>query len=129
MQTTDQPTEAAPAPAPPPLRQPLHPAHPDAATQPILVANMLDGTPTWVYPNPPKAETGPRFDPMAQRIMAAGLAAPLMGYGANLFFGAMAGATTALGYLAICLACAAYLRANGSKGGNNINIRIDNRGR
>lgn len=127
MQPTEETT--APATVPPPLRQPLHPAHPDAANQPVLVADELTGTPVWIYPNPPQQAAAPRIDPMAQRIMAAGAAAPLIGYGGNLFFGAMAGATTALGYLAACLACAAFLRAGGSKSGNSVSIRIDNRGR
>jgi hypothetical protein len=108
---------------------PLHPAHPEVAAQPVLVANLLDGTPTWIYPPQPAPAAPTRVDPMAQRIMAAGAAAPLIGWGGSQFFGAMAGATTGLGYAAICCASVAVIRmGRGSKSaGANVSIRIDNR--
>jgi hypothetical protein len=126
MPASEAPTEQA-TPARPP-RQPLHPAHPDAPAQPVLVADLLTGTPTWVYPPAATTPTPPRVDPLAQRILACGAAAPLIGIGADMVFGAMAGATTAIGYAAVCIVGAAALR-HGRGGGNNVNIRIDNRGR
>ncbi|MFJ2630861.1 hypothetical protein ACIO6U_02705 [Streptomyces sp. NPDC087422] len=126
MPAADQQTPTAPEAVSPPLQQPLHPAHPEAPGQPVLVANLLDGTPTWIYPPQSAAAPASRVDPWAQRIMAAGAAAPLFGWGAAIAFDAMAGATTALGYLAACLVAAALLRA-GSGGGGKVNIRIDNR--
>lgn len=124
MDTTEKTTTA------PPLQQPLHPAHPDAATQPVLVADMLTGTPTWVYPQQPAPPPPPaRIDPVAQRIVAAGLASPLVGWGGSMFFGAMAGATTGLGYAAVCCVSLAVIRHGRSASGSNVNIRIDNRGR
>lgn len=127
MTTTEQTAEHAPPDA---LTKPLRAAHPQAPNQPVLVADQLTGTPVWIYPNPPAAVPPPRVDPVAQRVLAAGAAAPLIGWGGSLFFGAMAGATTGLGYAAICCASVAILKAS-SKGGSgaNVSIRIDNRGR
>jgi hypothetical protein len=128
MPATDPLVEPATETAPHPARQPLRPAHPDAPAQPVLVADLLTGTPTWVYPPAATTPAPPRVDPLAQRILACGAAAPLIGVGANMVFGAMAGATTAIGYAAVCVVGAAALRRGGSAG-NNVNIRIDNRGR
>lgn len=126
--TTDAQAQAV---APEALRKPLHPAHPDAANQPILVEDLATGSPTWVYPPPSRAEAQPRVDPMAQRIMAAGCASPLIGWGGSMFFGAVAGASTGIGYAAVCCASFAVVKlSSGSKsGGNSVSIRIDNRGR
>lgn len=110
-----------------PTAQPLRPAHPEAPAQPVLVANLIDGTPTWIYPTQPAPAVAPRVDPWAQRIMAAGAAAPLFGWGAAIAFDAMAGATTAIGYLAACMVAAALLRAGGGGGKTSVNVRIDNR--
>lgn len=132
MTTTQHAATDTPAAAPPPLSKPLRPAHPDAAHQPILVQDLATGTPTWVYPPPSQASESPRVDPMAQRIMAAGAAAPLIGWGGSMFFGAMAGATTGLGYAAVCAVSFAVIRTSsggGKGGGNSISIRIDNRAR
>lgn len=125
---TDKTPTAGHAPTPPPP-QPLHPAHPDAAAQPVLVADLLTGSPTWIYPPQPAPAAPQRVDPMAQRIMAAGLASPLIGWGGSMFFGAMAGAETGLGYAAICCASVAVIKLSGGSkgGGNNVQIRIDNR--
>lgn len=130
MTTTQQPAADTKAPQAP-LQQPLHPAHPDAPNQPILVEDLATGNPTWVYPPPSQHAPPPRVDPMAQRILAAGAAAPLIGWGGTMFFGAMAGATTGIGYAAVCCASAAVIKlSSSSKGaGNSVNIRIDNRGR
>lgn len=111
-----------------PPRQPLYPAHPDAPAQPVLVADLLTGTPTWVYPPAATTPAPSRVDPLAQRILACGAAAPLIGWSGSVLFGAMAGASTAIGYAAVCVVGAAALRRGGS-GGNNVKIRIDNRGR
>lgn len=120
----------AKAQAPPvdPLARPLHPAHPEVEAKPVLVADLLTGSPTWVYPPQPVPTSAPRVDPMAQRILAAGAVAPLIGWGGNMLFGAIAGATTGIGYLALCLIAAAALRAGSGRQGA-VNIRIDNRGR
>jgi hypothetical protein len=122
--TADQQAHAKPATDP--LAGPLHPAHPDTAAQPVLVADQLTGRPVFIYPTQPVPVVAPRVDPWAQRIMAAGAAAPLFGWGAAIALDAMAGATTALGYLAACMVAAALLRAGGGRSGN-VNIRIDNR--
>lgn len=129
-------TEHAPTPDtaattdPPILPKPLHAAHPQAPNQPILVADALTGTPTWIYPNAPAPAPPPRVDPMAQRILAAGAAAPLIGWGGVMFFGAVAGATTGLGYAAACVVGFAVIKSSsGKSAGNNVSIRIDNRGR
>lgn len=129
MTATEQ--HAPPTTTSPPLAKPLHPAHPQAPNQPILVADLATGTPTWVYPPEPPQQTAPRVDPMAQRIMAAGCASPLIGWGGSMFFGAVAGASTGIGYAAVCCASFAVIKlSSGSKsGGNSVNIRIDNRGR
>lgn len=127
MTATDQ---HAPPTTAPPISKPLYPAHPDAPNQPILVEDLSTGTPTWVYPPPSRPELAARVDPMAQRIMAAGAAAPLIGWGGSMFFGAMAGASTGLGYAAVCMVSFAVIRTSGGgKSGNSVNIRIDNRGR
>lgn len=131
MTTTQQAATGIPTAAPPPLNKPLYPAHPDAANQPVLVEDLATGNPTWVYPPPGQAPPPPLVDPMAQRIIAAGAAAPLIGWGGSMFFGAMAGATTGLGYAAVCAVSWAVIRtSSSSKGsGNSVSIRIDNRGR
>lgn len=121
--TVGRPATDTPNLAPP--GQPLYPAHPDAPSQPVLVADLLTGAPTWVYPTPPAAAPEPRVDKVAQRILAAGAVSPLIGWGGSMFFGAMAGATTALGYGAICVTGAVILR-KGGKSGVNVNVRIDN---
>jgi hypothetical protein len=122
-QSADTVTDANP-------RTPLQAAHPQSPHQPVLVADQLTGTPVWIYPNAPEPAPPPRVDPMAQRIMAAGCAAPLIGWGGDMLFGAVAGATTGLGYIAVCCASAALIKMSGSKGsGNSVSIRIDNRGR
>lgn len=129
MTVTEQ-TTADTKPATPPLQQPLHPAHPQAPNQPVLVADQLTGTPTWIYPSTPQPPPPPRVDPVAQRILAAGAAAPLVGWGGVLFFGAVAGATTGIGYAAVCCASAAVIKlSRGSSSGTNVSVRIDNRGR
>lgn len=130
MTTTDHAPapDTTPAAGPSPLYKPLHPAHPQAPQQPILVADQLTGTPTWIYPNAPAPAPPPRVDPMAQRVLAAGAAAPFIGWGGSMVFNAVAGATTGIGYLAVCLVAGAFLRGSKS-GGNNVQIRIDNRGR
>ncbi|MFD9564376.1 hypothetical protein [Streptomyces sp. NPDC059994] len=107
-------------------RPPLYPAHPEAPQQPTLVADLLTGTPTWIYPPAPTVAPPPRVDPWAQRILAAGAVSPLVGYGGSLFFGAMAGATTAIGYGAICVAGAVVLRRGGKNSGVNVNVSINN---
>jgi hypothetical protein len=111
-----------------PARPPLYPAHPDAPSQPVLVADALTGTPTWIYPSPPPAAPQPKVDPWAQRILAAGGVSPLVGWAGAEFFGAMAGASTAIGYTAACLFLAWIIRAGGGKAtGVNVNVRIENR--
>ncbi|MFK0182323.1 hypothetical protein ACIQVR_40935 [Streptomyces xanthochromogenes] len=110
-----------------PPRQPLQPAHPEAPNQPVLVADALTGTPVWIYPTTPTPPPPPRVDPWAQRILAAGAASPLIGWSGSLFFGAMAGATTAIGYGAVCVAGAVVLRKGGKGNGVNVKVRIDNR--
>jgi hypothetical protein len=116
--------------APTPLDKPLQAAHPQAPAQPVLVADQLTGAPVWIYPNTPPPPPPPRVDPVAQRILAAGAAAPLLGWGGVMFFGAVAGATTGLGYAAVCAVSYAVIRTGGGKSGSgaNVNIRIDNRG-
>lgn len=75
---------------------------------------------------PPPARTG--MDPVTQRILAAGAVAPLFGWGGSLFFGAMAGATTALAYLAACLAAAWLMRNSGGGSGKvSVSVKVDNR--
>jgi hypothetical protein len=130
MDILNQPANAAETTETKP-RTPLQAAHPQAPSQPVLVADQLTGTPVWIYPNTPEPAPPPRVDPMAQRIIAAGCAAPLIGWGGSMFFGAMAGATTGLGYAAVCCASAALIKvsAGGKGSGANVNIRIDNRGR
>lgn len=110
----------------PTVRPPLYPAHPEAPNQPVLVADALTGTPVWIYPNPTTPAPQPKVDPWAQRILAAGAASPLIGWSGSLFFGAMAGASTAIGYAAICVGGAVVLRKSGKGSGVNVNIRIDN---
>lgn len=129
MTVTEQ--TAADTPTTSPLHKPLHPAHPQAPSQPVLVADQLTGNPVWIYPNTPPPPPPPRVDPVAQRILAAGAAAPLVGWGGVMFFGAVAGATTGIGYAAVCCASAAVIKLTRgtSSTGANVNIRIDNRGR
>lgn len=69
-------------------------------------------------------------DKRAQQILAAGAAAPLLGWGGSMLFGALAGATTAIGLLAACLALVWLLRGTGGRQGSvKVNVRVDNRGR
>lgn len=107
------------------VRQPLYPAHPDAPQQPTLVADLLTGNPVWIYPTTPASAPPPRVDPWAQRILAAGAASPLIGWSGSMFFGAMAGATTAIGYGAICVAGAVVLRKSSKSSGVNVNVSVN----
>lgn len=111
----------------PSTRPPLYPAHPQAPNQPVLVADALTGTPTWIYPSTPPPAPEPRVDKVAQRILAAGAVSPLIGWSGSMFFSAMAAATTAIGYGAICVAGAVVLRKSSKSNGVNVNISIDNR--
>lgn len=64
---------------------------------------------------------------MAQRILAAGAVSPLIGYGGSLLFGAMAGATTAIGYAAACLLLAWLIRnSSGGSGQVKVNVHVNN---
>lgn len=72
----------------------------------------------------------PVSDPWPKRILAGAAAAPMVGWGGSMLFGALAGATTAIGLLAACLALGLLLRGGG--GGrtvvkvnvhNNTNVR------
>lgn len=113
-------------------------AQPAAALVPDAFMQGLDGQPVPLYARPipvpppavPETFTGARgLDPWTQRILAAGAISPLVGWGGSMLFGAIAGATTALGYLAACLAIGFVLRATAGGGGGrtSVNIRIDNR--
>src|SRR5690606_29742478 len=80
--------------------------------------------PATAVPETP-ARTG--MDPVALRILASGAAAPAFGWGASMLFGAMAGAQTALGYLAACLALAWLLRSSsGRQGAVNVRVNVNN---
>lgn len=104
---------------------------------PDAIMDGPDGQPVALYRHPPHttpalpvvpetpARTG--MDPVTLRILASGAAAPLFGWGASMLFGAMAGAQTALGYLAACLALAWLLRSgSGRQGAVNVRVNVNN---
>lgn len=114
-------------------------AQPAAAAVPDAFMQGPGGQPIPLYAHPPTQQDAPpattapvaRFDPWTMRILAAGAVSPLVGWGCSMAFGAIAGASTALAYLAGCMALAFLLHSTGggSGGRTSVNIRIDNRGR
>lgn len=112
-----------------PLDKPLHPAHPDAPQQPILVADQLTGTPTWIYPNPPAAGAPPR-DPWPGRLISGGVAVSMPIGVAGLLAPQLATLTGPCFGVAAVLGGVWLLRSSGGRSsGTNVSIRIDNRGR
>lgn len=73
-------------------------------------------------PPPPPAQP----DVWPKRILCSAVAAPAFGWSASMLFGALAGATTALGYLAACIALGFLTRSSAGGGGKvRVDVRVD----
>jgi hypothetical protein len=114
--------------------RPRNPHLPDVAAPDAFMAGA-DGQPIALYAHPPAPQAsaipaslaGPaaRIDPWTQRILAAGAVSPLIGWGCSMAFGALAGASTAIAYLAGCLALAYLMRSSGGGGGGRTNVKVN----
>lgn len=94
--------------------------------QPV-VGPMVQPQVGWSPEVPQKA---PKVDPVAQRLAAGGfllMGVGAAGWGLSFMFTALAGATTALGFLLGIVAVVAFMRSNGGKGGNGaVNVTVRN---
>lgn len=108
-------------------------ALPVQAPTPDAFMQGPDGQPIALYAHPPTAPAQPapqqpavpdtfRRDPWPLRIGAAAVAAPAFGWGGSMLFGAIAGATTAIGMVMGCLALAFLLRGSG---GGKVNVKVN----
>lgn len=113
--------------------RPRNPHLPEVAAPDAFMAGP-DGQPIALYAHPPAPDipaslAGPaaRIDPWTQRILAAGAVSPLIGWGCSMAFGALAGASTAIAYLAGCLALAYLMRSSGGGGGRtSVKVNVHN---